>query len=68
MCVKWQYLAEQKRTTGLSVTVNMSTINIKMSKKGSEVYSMIGTKKKKSNNIEICYYILSFLCLCEGMV
>lgn len=47
MCVKWQYLAEQKRTTGLSVTVNMSTINIKMSKKGSEVYSMIGTKKKK---------------------
>lgn len=65
MCVKWQHFAEQKRTVGLSVIVNMSAINIKMSKSKRESSSMIGTKKD-SNNTETCYYIFSFLGLHEG--
>lgn len=61
MCVKWQYLAEQKRTVGLSVIVNMSTINIKMSKKRSEVYSMIGTKEEINNRNLLFHFELSVL-------
>lgn len=48
---------------GLYMKVNMSTINIKMSKRESEVHNMIGTTTttKDSNNMEICYYIFSSL-------
>lgn len=37
----------QSRTVGLYMKVNMSTINIKTSKKESEVHNMIGTTTTK---------------------
>lgn len=50
----------QNRTVELSIIVNMSAINIKMSKKQKRIV-LHNWDKKDCNTTETCYYIFSFL-------